>query len=277
MENPEQGDRYTHGHHTSVVAQHQRRTAEEAAAFLLPRLSSAMNILDFGCGPGSITVGLARRVPDGEVVGIDVVPEVLEQARDLAAASGVSNLRLDTGDVYALEYEDDSFDVAYGHQVLQHLSDPVRALRELRRVVRPGGLVAVRDADYGTMVHAPRDPRLDQWFALYHAVATRNDAESDAGRYLHGWLIEAGYQAPEMSSSTWTFYQPPQVLNWGDSWAVRTTESAFATQAVEYGLATTAELNEYATAWREWARQPDAFFTFLHVEALATVPASIPE
>ena len=277
MANPEPGDRYTHGHHESVVDQHRRRTAEEAAAFLLPRLSPAMRILDFGCGPGSITVGLAKRVPDGEVVGIDLVPEVLDQARELAAASDVRNLRLETGDVYALAYEDDSFDVAYGHQVLQHLSDPVGALRELRRVLRPGGLVAVRDADYGTMVHAPRDPRLDRWSELYHAVANRNDAQADAGRYLYGWLLEAGYRAPEMSSSTWTFYQPGQALNWGDSWAVRTTQSAFATQAIEYGLATRAELEEYATAWRQWARQPDAFFTFLHVEGLGTTPVSISE
>jgi ubiquinone/menaquinone biosynthesis C-methylase UbiE len=273
MTNPDQGDRYTHGHHASVVDQHRRRTAEEAAAFLLPRLTPAMRILDFGCGPGSITVGLARRVPDGQVVGIDVVPEVIEQARELAATSDLHNLHVETGDVYALQYEDNSFDVAYGHQVLQHLSHPVSALRELRRVVRPGGLVAVRDADYGTMVHAPRDPRLDQWLQLYHAVAQRNEAEADAGRYLHGWLQQAGYEAPEMSSSTWTFYQPRQVLNWGDSWAQRTTESAFATQAVEYGLATATELQQYATAWREWARRPDAFFAFIHVEGLATVPA----
>lgn len=274
MTNPEPSDRYTHGHHTSVVDQHRRRTAEEAAAFLLPHLSPSIRLLDFGCGPGSITVGLARRIPEGEVVGIDVVPEVLDQARELALTSDLPNLRFELGDVYALAYEDDSFDVAYGHQVLQHLSDPVRALQELKRVVKPGGLIAVRDADYGTMVHAPHDPRLAEWLTLYHSVAKRNRAEADAGRYIHGWLLQAGYEAPQMSSSTWTFYQPRQLLNWGDSWAARTTESAFATQAIEYGLATTAELDQYATAWREWARQPDGFFSFLHVEGLATVPAS---
>ena len=265
-------DRYTHGHHESVVGQHRRRTAEDAAAFLLPHLTPAMRVLDFGCGPGSITVGLARRVPDGSVVGIDVAAEVVEQARELASDGGVGNVTFEVGDVYALGYADGWFDVAYGHQVLQHLTDPVRALRELRRVVRPGGLVGVRDADYATMVHAPREPLLDRWLELYHAVARRNGAEADAGRYLRGWLLDAGYVDVEMSTSSWVFQEPRQVLNWGDSWAERVTSSALAEQAVEYGLAERGELKAIAEAWRGWARKPDAFFAFLHVEGLGRVP-----
>jgi len=272
MTNEEPTDQYTHGHHASVVDQHRRRTAEEAAAFLLPHLTPSMRLLDFGCGPGSITVGLARRLPQGEVVGIDLAPAIVEQAQELADTSDLTNLQLDVGDVYALAYEDNSFDVAYGHQVLQHLSDPVRALQELQRVVKPGGLIAVRDADYGTMVHSPIDPRLERWLALYHQVAARNGAEADAGRHLYGWLLAAGYLEPVITSSTWTFTQPRQLLNWGDSWASRTTESDFARQAVDYGFASPDDLQQIATGWREWARQRNAFFAFIHVEGLATVP-----
>ncbi len=271
MPHTEPGDRYTHGHHPSVVDQHRRRTAEDAAAFVLPRLASGMRILDFGCGPGSITLGLAQRVPQGQVVGIDVVPEVLEQARELAQTRGADNVRFERGDVYRLDYADNSFDVAYGHQVLQHLTDPVGALRELQRVVRPGGLVAVRDVDYGTMVHSPVDPMLVAWLDLYHEVTRRNGAEADAGRHLLRWMTEAGLSEPEMSASAWTFFRSRQTLNWGDSWARRTTESDFAQQAISYGLASAEELAAYAEHWRRWARQPSAFFCFLHVEGLAEV------
>ena len=180
-------ERYTHGHHPSVVAQHQRRTAEEAAAFLLPHLRPGMRLLDFGCGPGTVTAGLARRVAPGEVVGIDVSEEILDLARAHAAEQGVENVSFEAADVYALPFEDGSFDVAFAHQVLQHLAEPTAALIEVGRVLSPGGIVAVRDADYGTMVHWPRDPRIERFLALYHAVAERNGGDADAGRRIPAW------------------------------------------------------------------------------------------
>src|SRR5436190_6023772 len=113
---------YTHGHHESVLRSHTWRTAENSAVYLLPELRPGQRLLDVGCGPGTITVDLARRVAPGEVVGIDAAPEVIEQT---PAADGVT---FAVGDVYALDSADGSFDVVHAHQVLQHLTDPVRAL-----------------------------------------------------------------------------------------------------------------------------------------------------
>ena len=110
-------------------------------------------VLDVGCGPGTITAGLARRA--SRVVGLDMSADMVAEARRHAADCGLDNASFQVGSAYDLPWDGDSFDVVYAHQVLQHLSDPVRALREARRVLRPGGLVAVRDSDYGTMVHAP--------------------------------------------------------------------------------------------------------------------------
>src|SRR5262245_46892065 len=91
---------YTHGHAPATVRQHGQRTAEEAAAFFMAELEPGMRVLDVGCGPGSITRGLAERVAPGAVVGIDLSRETLEAARADAAARGLANLTYEEQSVY---------------------------------------------------------------------------------------------------------------------------------------------------------------------------------
>ncbi|MGZ4736402.1 MAG: methyltransferase domain-containing protein [Acidimicrobiia bacterium] len=260
---------YSHGHHESVLRSHEWRTAENSAGYLLARLTPGLDLLDVGCGPGTITIDLARGVAPGAVVGIDRVAEVVAQAEELRRSRGIENVRFATGDVYSLDLADASFDVVHAHQVLQHLREPVAALRELRRVLRPGGTLAVRDSDYAAFVWAPGDPMLDRWNELYHAITTRNGAEADAGRYLLGWVQEAGFNEVEAGSSTWTFADPERRAWWGSLWADRVELSSFAEQAVAYGLSDAGELAEIAGAWRHWAEQPDGYFAVLHGEVLA--------
>lgn len=262
-------DTYTHGHHESVLRSHTWRTAENSAGYLLPELATGMDLLDLGCGPGTITLDLAARVAPGKVVGIDPAGDVIAQAEARRVELGVDNVSFSTGDAYALELDDASFDVAHAHQVLQHLTDPAAALREMHRVLKPGGILAVRDSDYAGFVWAPADPHLDRWLELYHQVTARNDAEADAGRYLLGWVQGAGFTDVRASSSTWTFATPEDRAWWGGLWADRVEQSSLATQAVEYGLSDTAELAAIAAAWRSWATQPDGFIAVLHCEVLA--------
>ena len=263
---------YTHGHDESVVSQHRKRTAAEAAAFLLPHLEPGMRLLDVGCGPGTITVGLADAVRPGEVVAIDLSTEVLDGARRLAAERGVANLRFERGDLYDLGWPEASFDAVYAHQVLQHVPRPVEALRQMKRLLRPGGLVGVRDGDYGTCTWSPPDARLARWLEIYHAVAIRNGGEADAGRYLNGWLLEAGFTDVALSGTTWTFPGYDTVESWATSWANRTVRSNLATKAVEYGIAERAELEAIAAGFREWVKSPAAFFSIGHVEAIGRRP-----
>jgi 2-polyprenyl-3-methyl-5-hydroxy-6-metoxy-1,4-benzoquinol methylase len=262
-------DTYTHGHHESVLRSHQWRTAANSAAYLLPHLRSGMRLLDVGCGPGTITLDLAEAVAPGSVVGVDVVPEPLEAARANAAARGDDRTVFRVGDVYALDEPDGAFDVVHAHQVLQHLSDPVAALRELRRVCRPGGLVAARDADYAAMTWYPADPRLDAWLDLYEAVARGNDAEPDAARHLLAWAHTAGFVDVTCSASTWCFAGVEERAWWGGLWAERVTASALARQAVDRGLAAPGRLVELAQAWRDWAAHPDGWFAVVNGEILA--------
>ena len=262
-------DRYSHGHHESVLRSHKWRTAENSAAFLLPHLSEGMSLLDVGCGPGTITADLARRIPGGSVIGIDLPPDVVDAAqRELGAA----NLRFEVGDVYALHFADGSFDLVFAHQVLQHLSDPVAALREMLRVLRPGGHVAVRDSDYGAFVWSPSDPRLSRWMEIYHQLTERNAAEADAGRHVHRWVRTAGFAQLLVSSSNWTFQRLEDRTWWGELWADRVRQSEFARQSVEYGLTSPSELQGIAEAFLEWAADPDGLFIVVHGEVIATKP-----
>ncbi len=261
-------DRYTHGHHASVVSRHARRTAEREAAYLLPRLQPGMRLLDVGCGPGTITAGLARALAPGEVVGIDVSDGVIAIASAHVAEVGVANARFETANVYALPYETASFDVTHAHQVMQHLAAPVDALTEMRRVLRHGGLVAVRDADYATMTAWPRTASVDRWLEVYHAIAARNGADPDAGRQLRSWVIAAGFRDVEVTATVELMADPADAADWGRSWAERTLQSNFRAQALEYGIATDEEITAIARGWEAWAESPDAFFMFVHVECI---------
>jgi SAM-dependent methyltransferase len=260
-------DTYTHGHHASVLRSHTWRTAENSAAYLLDRLAAGQDVLDVGCGPGTITVGIGSLVAPGRVVGIDAAEEIVDRARQDEHPVNVS---YEVADVYSLPFDDGSFDVVHAHQVLQHLSEPVAALGEMRRVLRPGGIVAVRDGDFGGFVWAPRDPVLDQWMDLYHRVTRRNGAEADGGRFLPGWVRSAGFDAPVVSSSTWTFADAETCAWWGGLWADRVRSSSFADQAVAYGLAEIADLERIAGAFLRWSRHPDAVFVLPHIEVIAT-------
>ncbi|MFG2696976.1 methyltransferase domain-containing protein [Kitasatospora sp. NPDC048407] len=263
---------YTHGHHAAVLRSHRTRTAANSAAYLLPELRPGQRLLDVGCGPGTITADLADRLgPTGRVIGIDPSAEVLAQAAALAAERGLEQLTFEAADVYRLPYADASFDVVHAHQVLQHLADPVAALREMRRVTAPGGVIAVRDADYAAMAWYPQLPELDEWLALYWKTARASGGEPDAGRRLLSWAHAAGLTDVRPSSGTWTYATEAERAWWSESWAERTVHSNTAATALAEGLATPADLDRIAAGWPRWAAHPDAWFAVLHGELLVRV------
>lgn len=257
---------YTHGHHESVLRSHKWRTVDNSAAYLAPHLSAGTRILDVGCGPGTITADLGRRVAPGRVLGIDVSADVIEDAR--RNAGGESNVAFAVGDLYALEIEGDGFDIVHAHQVLQHVPDPVGALRQMQRVCAPGGLVAVRDSDYGAFRWFPDEPAIDRWLALYRTIARGNGGEPDAGRFLLGWAHAAGFTDVRPGASVWCFATPDDRAWWGGLWADRMTTSAIARQAVADGHATADDLRAIADGWRRWAAHPDGWLAVLHGELL---------
>lgn len=271
MNSPTHPDVYTHGHHESVLRSHRWRTAENSAAYLLPALVPGTRLLDVGCGPGSVTIDLAARIEPGEVVGVDSSAAVVEIAQKAAADAGADNVTFQVADAYGLPFEDDAFDVVHAHQVLQHLTDPIAALREMRRVTRPGGIVALRDADYSGMTWYPESQGLDEWLALYHEVTQANKADANAGRKLLSWVREAGFDPAGIvpSAGVWCYATPEDRTWWAGLWADRSVASNFAAQAIAHGLADEVGLELLADAWREWGTQPDGWFAVLHGEVLA--------
>ncbi|WP_031509821.1 methyltransferase domain-containing protein [Streptomyces megasporus] len=262
---------YTHGHHESVLRSHRRRTAADSAAHLLPALAPGLSVLDVGCGPGTITADLAALVAPGKVTAVDASEDVLAEARATAAERGPIDIRFVRGDALALDFPDDSFDVVHAHQLLQHLGDPVAALREMRRVCRPGGVVAARDADYAAMAWYPRTAGLDDWLDLCRRVARANGGEPDAGRRLRSWARAAGFTDVTASASAWCFADDADRAWWSGLWAERTVASSYAPLAVDGGHARPKDLERIAAAWREWGAREDGWFMVPHGEILCRV------
>lgn len=247
---------YTHGHQESVLRSHRWRTAANSAAYLLPHLQPGMTLLDVGCGPGTITADLATLV--GKVTGIDPSASVIEDA-----TKAFPGLDLRVGDVFE---HNGHYDVVHAHQVLQHLSDPVAALRKMASL---GDLVAARDGDYSAFTWGPDDASISRWLEIYLAVTRHNGAEANAGRHLLRWAHEAGLTDTAFSWSAWTYATPEALAFWCGVWADRCIDSSFAQQAVDYGITSTSELAGVARGWRAFATNPDAVFVVPSGEILA--------
>lgn len=259
---------YTHGHHESVLRSHQRRTAEDSAAYLLPFLKPGLSVLDVGCGPGTIAADLAARVAPGAVTAVDQAADILGVARDETQQRGLSNVGFATADVQDLDFADGTFDVVHAHQVLQHVADPVMALREMKRVCVPGGVVAARDADYAGFIWFPQLPALDLWRDLYSRAARANQGEPDAGRRLLSWAQDAGFEDVTPTGSVWCYATPATREWWGGMWADRILHSRVANDLLELGLATSAQLEEISAAWLAWAAAPDGWLAIPHGEII---------
>lgn len=257
---------YTHGHHEAVLRSHRWRTAENSAGYLLAELRPGMSFLDVGCGPGTITVDLAKRVAPGRLTAIETSAAVLDEARRTVATRGLANVDFAVEDVHELSYPAGTFDVVHAHQVLQHVADPVQALTEMRRVCRPGGIVAARDSDYAGFTWYPAVPELDEWLALYQRIARANGGEPDAGRRLLSWARAAGFTDITPSASVWCFATREDRRWWSDMWADRVVNSAIGEQAAARGWATPQDLGRIAAGWREWGAAEDGWLAIVHGE-----------
>lgn len=249
---------YTQGYHESITRGHAARTPENSAAFLLPHLRPDARVLDVGCGPGSITDGLAKYVPIGSIIGVDISDVVLEQAERRRKSANVTH---QTGDITSgLAFPDHSFDVVYCHQFLIHMTDPIAVMTEMKRVCKTGGIVACREADFGTVVSHP--PRKGTDFFCEHYIKTlqMHGMEPFAGRNLQIWARHAGFDPNMVGRSAST------ILNSTDAerdWWASTLQERFRgsdlRNAFQAAGATEAELKDLLDGLEEWKPDPDGW------------------
>jgi ubiquinone/menaquinone biosynthesis C-methylase UbiE len=248
-----------------------RREVRREAAFLVPHLSPAMRVLDCGCGPGSITLGLAELVTSGEVVGIDIEAGQLEIGREQALKRCLTNVRFEQASVYALPFGSEAFDAVLAHAVLYHLGRPLEALAEMKRVLKPGGVLGIRDADSEGNVYFPHDPLLDQFWRMTERIEIAGGGDARLGRKQRQLLRESGFIDIRASASS-DFYGTPDVTArfshyWGEVFLGQNRERILAE-----GWATADQLEMMRSAMREWGQHPDAFFARCRCEAVGWKP-----
>jgi len=244
-------------------AVHARRTGV-AAAFLAPQLHAGMQLIDCGCGPGSITVDLARAVAPGEAIGIDIRADALTHARTLARERGIANVAFQAASVYQLPYADGSFDAAFACAVLQHLAAPVAALKEIRRVLRPGGVIGIIDGSSPITFRYPTSPLLEAWDKLRVLQHEHNTGRSSDALQLRALLREAGFARTRASGHMATEAGPPagspeETREVAQTHLIR-LHGVLGELAVAQGWATRAELEQMAEALIAWGEAPDAFY-----------------
>jgi ubiquinone/menaquinone biosynthesis C-methylase UbiE len=259
---------YTTDHAASVLRTHSWRTAANSAGYLIPHIQPNMSILDIGCGPGSITIDFARLVPHGHVTGIEYVPEPLEKVRALASSQGVTNISFEVGDIHSLPFPDNSFDIAHAHQVLQHIADPIQGLREMRRVVKPHGIVACRES--ASMTWYPDSEGLEVWSELSTRMSRAKGGNPNPGSYIHVWAEKATFINAKItkSASSWCFSSDEEREYWGGSMEERARSSGFTKIALDEGFSTQSDLEKMARGWRDFRQNQDAWFGVLHGEIL---------
>jgi ubiquinone/menaquinone biosynthesis C-methylase UbiE len=243
---------YTPGYTEPTLRLMLKRTAASHAAFFTPRLHRGMRVLDCGCGPGTITVDLAKLVFPGQVFGIDLEPTQVRSAQHLSREQQLGVL-FGVASIYALPFADGQFDAIFSHALFEHLQEPVKALLEIKRVLRSSGLVGIRSPDWAALLIYPPCPLLEQAFHRFKQIQIANGGNPYVGRTLKGLLREAGFSKISISASYEIFDDLPTFLDWLTSCLESRGH---------------AELKQNAQEVCAWSEHPDALVAVAWFEGL---------
>jgi SAM-dependent methyltransferase len=255
---------YTVGYGEAAVRYMRRRHAARDAAFFLPHLKPDMTLLDCGCGPGTITLGLAEVVAPGKVIGVDLHAGQIETASRLALERAVPNVRFEPASIYQLPFPEGSFDAVFSHALFEHLSEPEAALEEIRRVLRPGGVVGLSSPDWAGNLVAPRDPEVERAIEVFKAIQQRNGGNPYVGRDLGRLLHEAGFSRIRLSAMYDSYENVPLVVDL----LARQIEDGVGRQIVSGPGLGRDDVAGLCRALRDWGSQYPILFAQTFVDAV---------
>ena len=265
---------YTMGFSEELLQSLRRQTAEASAAYLLPHLRPGHRVLDFGCGPGTISVGLAKAVAPGELHGIDMEESQIELARSVAEAGGRDNATFHVGDVTDLPFEDGFFDVAHCRNVLMHVPDTAAVLAEVKRVLKPGGIIGCREMICASSFTHPDLDVMGKSWDMFQDLVAADDGHPQMGKELKAHILDAGFANPRITASFDIYSAPEDVLflfGFASKWLLspEITEAA-----IKYGAATEDLRNAITVAYDRWKEHPGALCGVAFGEAVANKPLS---
>jgi len=265
---PMRAHRYVAGYSPATIQHYTRRTVACQAAFILTHLRSGMTLLDCGCGPGTITIGLAHTVAPGLVVGIDIEPQVVERARVLGWEQGVSTVHFHVASSFALPFAAGSFDAVFAHTLLQHLSRPISALKEMGRVLKSGGVIGIRTVDHGGRMIVPANQGLDEYYDLHERIWTHHGSDLRLGRHLRSLLRQAGFIRIEGSASYDYAGTLAETRAFALAQIARIKSTPAFHEAIDAGWVDQPTLEKMMVAWQEWGEHPDAFHALAMCEVV---------
>ncbi len=256
---------YTPGYVPNASNFMANRRAATHAAFFLPYLKSGMNLLDCGCGPGTITVGLAQVVNPGHVSGIDVGESQVALAKAQAEREGLENLDFRVGNIYTIPFEAAVFDAVFAHAVIEHLKSPLNAFQEIRRVLKPGGVVGICSPDWGGFLISPSNPILEAAVRFYKELQINNGGDPYVGRQLGTFADEAGFSQIELTA----YYECYENLETIAEYLALRIENASAEERAKINWANMPDTAEMVAAMRTFGHQSPGLFAQSWVAVVA--------
>ena len=258
--------------HDEETRRFRQRDADREAAFFLPFISPGMTLLDAGCGPGSITYGLAMHTAPGEVIGIDLDSARIETASNDTREAGIENISYQVADVTHLQFADGYFDAVFANGLIEHLADPAAGIQELLRVLQPGGVIGVRSPDWGVALLHPDTEGLRDSIELRNRWQRHRGGHPNVGRHLRELLLSAGFLDVIGDATVESHGTDAGTAEGANYMRSILNDPELAATAREQGWASAAELRRMRQAWTDWAAAPGAFASFFWCHATGRTP-----